>query len=270
MNVSVAANEDQTTSQRAASSVDIVNVSKFYRKTKTSNPIPALVDANLAIAPGAFVCLVGPSGCGKSTLLNIIAGFIAADKGAVMVNEKSVAGPGVDRGMIFQAPTLFDWLTVRENVLFGPKAQKKMSSSVMREAEELIKTVGLASFIDHYPSQLSGGMKQRLAIARSLINKPSVLLLDEPFAALDAITREHMQSFLLTLWARFGMTVVFVTHDVDEAALLADRVVVMTSRPGRIASIIDVGINRPRAIDTPEQLDIRRRIRSALARGGEQ
>lgn len=249
----------------SASSIEISNVSKFYRKTKTSVPTPALVDASLSIDAASFVCLVGPSGCGKSTLLNIIAGFIQADKGAVLVGGQAVQGPAADRGMIFQAPTLFDWMTVRENVLFGPKAQKRMSSEVMREAEELLEIVGLAAFIDHYPSQLSGGMKQRLAIARSLINKPSVLLLDEPFAALDAITREHMQTFLQTLWAKYGMTVVFVTHDVEEAALLADKVAVMSARPGRITTIVDVGVQRPREVDTPEQLEVRRRIRLNLA-----
>lgn len=265
MVISDAKEKNSNDAHFAASSIDIVNISKFYRKTKTAPPTPALVDASLKIAPASFVCLVGPSGCGKSTLLNIIAGFIKPDKGEVLVGGSPVQGPAADRGMIFQAPTLFDWMTVRDNVLFGPRAQKQMSSEVMAEAEELIEIVGLRAFIDHYPSQLSGGMKQRLAIARSLINKPSVLLLDEPFAALDAITREHMQTFLQSLWSQYGMTVVFVTHDVEEAALLADRVAVMSARPGRITTILDVGVQRPREVDAPEQLEVRRRIREHLA-----
>ena len=170
--------------------------------------------------------------------------------------------------MIFQEPTLFPWLTVRGNVLFGPRAQHKLSSAVTHECDDLLRIVGLRAFAQHYPHQLSGGMKQRLAIARALINHPGVLLMDEPFGALDAITRGHMQSFLVDLWVTHRTTIVFVTHDVEEAVLLADRVVVMSPRPGRISAVIAVDIPQPRSglsVESTEQVDIRRQVRARLA-----
>ncbi|HEY4164164.1 MAG TPA: ABC transporter ATP-binding protein [Dongiaceae bacterium] len=252
----------------AGAAIRVDGVSKFFRRTKSAPPQAALLDVSLKIEAGTFTCLVGPSGCGKSTLLSMIGGFLFPDQGAVSVNGSAIRTPGADRGMIFQEPTLFSWLTVRENVLFGPKAQGKLSPQTMREGDELIAIVGLEQFRDHYPHQLSGGMKQRLAISRALINRPGVLLMDEPFGALDAITRGHMQAFLLDLWTTHRTTIVFVTHDVEEAVLLADRVVVMSPRPGRIAAVIDVDIARPRstqAVDAPEQVAIRRVVRSHLA-----
>jgi NitT/TauT family transport system ATP-binding protein len=252
----------------AGAAIRADGVSKFFRRTKSAPPQPALLDVSLTIEAGTFTCLVGPSGCGKSTLLSMIGGFIFPDQGSVTVNGAAIRGPGADRGMIFQEPTLFSWMTVRDNVLFGPKAQGKLSEQTSRECDELISIVGLEHFRDHYPHQLSGGMKQRLAISRALINRPGVLLMDEPFGALDAITRGHMQAFLLDLWATHRTTIVFVTHDVEEAVLLADRVVVMSPRPGRIAAVIDVDIPQPRstmAVDAPEQVAIRRVVRSHLA-----
>ena len=248
--------------------IHVEGVSKFFRRTKSATPQAALLDVSLTIPAGTFTCLVGPSGCGKSTLLNMIGGFLFPDQGAVTVGGAPVRGPGADRGMIFQEPTLFSWLTVRDNVLFGPKAQGRLAPETLAECDELLAVVGLQHFRDHYPHQLSGGMKQRLAIARALINRPGVLLMDEPFGALDAITRGHMQDFLLDLWTTHRTTIVFVTHDVEESVLLADRVVVMSPRPGRIAGVVDVDIPRPRstlAVDAPEQVSVRRVVRGHLA-----
>ncbi|MDQ0391538.1 ABC transporter ATP-binding protein [Labrys monachus] len=248
--------------------IRVDGVSKFFRRTKSSDPQAALLEASLTIGAGTFTCLVGPSGCGKSTLLNMIGGFLFPDQGSVTVDGRPIRGPGADRGMIFQEPTLFSWLTVRDNVLFGPKAQGRLSARTLAECDELLAVVGLQHFRDHCPHQLSGGMKQRLAIARALINRPGVLLMDEPFGALDAITRSHMQDFLLDLWTTHRTTIVFVTHDVEESVLLADRVVVMSPRPGRIAAVVDIDIARPRstlAVDAPEQVAARRVVRSHLA-----
>jgi NitT/TauT family transport system ATP-binding protein len=247
--------------------IEIRNVSKYFRRAKTEAPQAALSNISLSINAGSFVCLVGPSGCGKSTLLNMIGGFLQPDRGEIIAGDRSILRPGADRGIIFQEPTLFPWLSVRDNVLFGPKAQNACTPATEREAEELLRIVGLSTFSRHYPHQLSGGMKQRLAIARALINKPGVLLMDEPFGALDAITRSHMQAFLLDIWASHRTTVVFVTHDVEEAVLLADTVVVMSARPGRISGVIPIDIPRPRspdAVDTEAQVTARRAVRSYL------
>jgi NitT/TauT family transport system ATP-binding protein len=248
--------------------IAIDRVTKLFRRTRSAPAEPALLDVSLQIEPGTFTCLVGPSGCGKSTLLNLIGGFLLPDRGTLLVDGMAVRGPGPERGMIFQEPTLFPWLSVRQNVLFGPRAQHKVSAAVRHEADELLRIVGLQAFAEHYPHQLSGGMKQRLAIARALINHPGVLLMDEPFGALDAITRGHMQSFLLNLWVAHRTTIVFVTHDVEEAVLLADRVVVMSPRPGRIAAVVPVDIAQPRSalsVDSSEQVEIRRVVRAWLA-----
>jgi NitT/TauT family transport system ATP-binding protein len=248
--------------------IRIAGVGKLFRRTRSDAPQAALADVSLTLEAGTFTCLVGPSGCGKSTLLNLIGGFIGPDSGSLSVDGTPIRGPGADRGMIFQEPTLFPWLTVRDNVLFGPRAQHRLDARVERDADDLLRIVGLDGFRHHYPHQLSGGMKQRLAIARALVNNPGVLLMDEPFGALDAITRGHMQNFLLDLWATHRATVVFVTHDVEESVLLADRVVVMSPRPGRIAAVVDIDIPRPRSalsVDAPEQVALRRVVRAHLA-----
>jgi NitT/TauT family transport system ATP-binding protein len=247
--------------------IEIRNVSKYFRRAKTEAPQAALLNVSLSIRAGSFVCLVGPSGCGKSTLLNMIGGFLQPDRGEIMAGNRPIVAPGADRGMIFQEPTLFPWLSVRDNVLFGPKAQSACTPVAEREADELLRIVELSTFSRHYPHQLSGGMKQRLAIARALINRPGVLLMDEPFGALDAITRSHMQAFLLNIWASHRTTVVFVTHDVEEAVLLADTVVVMSARPGHISGVIPIDIPRPRfpdAVDSEEQVTARRAVRAYL------
>jgi NitT/TauT family transport system ATP-binding protein len=229
--------------------------------------VEALHSTTLHLAPGEFVCLLGPSGCGKTTLLNIFAGFIKPDSGGVTIGGQPIVGPGPDRCVLFQTPTLFSWLTVKNNVLFGPRSKGKLNEGIRREADVLLERVGLDQFADHYPHQLSGGMRYRAALARALINRPSVMLLDEPFAALDAITRHHMQDFLLELWEEFQMTVLFVTHDIDEAVLLADRTCVMSPRPARIIGEERSKLPRPRShelVETLEFLECRHRINVLL------
>jgi NitT/TauT family transport system ATP-binding protein len=209
----------------------------------------AILDVSLSIKPGEFVCLLGPSGCGKSTLLNCVAGYIRPSSGTVCVDNVSIDRPGPDRGMVFQQYSLFPWRTVRDNIAFGPQLAGKSSAKARAVANQFLEMVGLASVATRYPAELSGGMQQRVGIARALANHPSVLLMDEPFGALDAQTRAMMQENLLRLWSEFGTTVLFVTHDVDEAVFLADRVLVMSAGPGRIVADVAVPIVRPRAPD---------------------
>jgi NitT/TauT family transport system ATP-binding protein len=272
MNASSATAGEITGAPHAAPTVehgvalDIAGVSKVF--WRDDQPTHALRGIDLEVRSGEFVSLLGPSGCGKSTLLHIVAGFIAPDAGKIVVHGKAVTGPGMDRCVLFQSPTLFPWLTSRDNVMFGPRASGGANAETRRRADDLLEMVGLGDFRDHYPHQLSGGMRHRAALARALINQPRILLMDEPFAALDAITRETMQNFLLELWERERMTVLFVTHDVEEAALLSDRVCVMSARPGRIVSIEAIGLERPRdeAIrDTAEFVTLRKRLRERLA-----
>jgi NitT/TauT family transport system ATP-binding protein len=226
--------------------------------------VEALRGVDLAIGKGEFVCLIGASGCGKSTLLRIIAGFEQPTSGTVQIYDRPVSGPGSDRGMVFQDYALFPWLTVRENIAFGPR-QKGLPAARVREiAEQYIEMVGLGPFADRYPSQLSGGMKQRVAIARVLANEANILLMDEPFGALDALTREQLQDELLQIWASTGVTVIFVTHSVEEATLLADRVVVMTAGPGRVEADIPITLERPRDVSSPEFNDVRRTLTQRL------
>ena len=233
----------------------------------------ALAGANLRVRAGEFVSLLGPSGCGKSTLLRIIAGALPADEGSVTVGGRPVTGPSPDRGMLFQTPMLFGWLTTRDNILFGPRAQRaarrheRDDPELATEAAALLDRVGLAGFGEAFPHELSGGMQHRAALARALASRPSLLLMDEPFGALDAITRERMHEFLLDIWDQDRITIIFVTHDIEEAILLGDRVAVMGGRPPGIREIIDVPLARPRhALDTDTEgfLTIKRHIRAAL------
>ncbi|MDP1538157.1 MAG: ABC transporter ATP-binding protein [Burkholderiales bacterium] len=226
--------------------------------------VEALGRVNLNIDKGEFVCLIGASGCGKSTLLRIIAGFEQPTAGQVALYEQPVTGPGSDRGMVFQDYALFPWMTVRDNISFGPR-QKGMAKKYVSEiTDEYLHMVGLEKFADRFPQQLSGGMKQRVAIARVLANECELLLMDEPFGALDAITRESLQQELLEIWARTGVTVIFVTHSVEEAVLLSDRVVVMTAGPGRVEADIAIELARPRDVSGIEFNQVRRDITQRL------
>ncbi|MEA3068232.1 MAG: NitT/TauT family transport system ATP-binding protein [Sphingomonadales bacterium] len=231
--------------------------------------IEALARIDVAIDEGQFVCLIGASGCGKSTLLRIIAGFEEPTTGDVAVAGKPITGPSSDRGMVFQDYALFPWLTVRQNIGFGPRQRQLPRREVEEIADELVKLVGLERSANRYPSQLSGGMKQRVAIARVLANNASTLLMDEPFGALDALTREQLQHELLQIWARTRVTILFVTHSVEEAALLADRVLVMSAGPGRIENDIMIDLPRPRDVSSPEfnavRRDLARRLTSHMS-----
>lgn len=208
--------------------------------------VEAVSNVSLDVKPGEFVSILGPSGCGKSTLLNVVAGFVKRSDGSVLVDGKEVNGPGADRGMVFQQYSLFPWMTVRKNVEFGLKMQGRPGSEREAAARTLLGLSGLLAFENHYPDQLSGGMKQRVGIVRALATSPQVLLMDEPFGALDAQTRVVMQQILTNMWQRFRLSVLFITHDIDESIFLSDKVYVMTARPGRIKAVIDVPLPRPR------------------------
>jgi NitT/TauT family transport system ATP-binding protein len=255
----------------AAAGVELRSLTKVFRRGGRRTVAFAGVD--LTIAPGEFVCLLGPSGCGKSTLLRVIAGMLTADEGSVVVGGQRVSGPDADRGMLFQQPMLFPWLTARDNVLFGPRAQRsrgvdeRTDAELLADANSILDTVGLTEFADAYPHELSGGMQHRAAFARAVITRPSVLLMDEPFGALDAITRLRMQQFLLTMWEKYRITIVFVTHDIEESILLGDRVVLMGGRPPGLTQIIAVPLDRPRAVESVDAaavLTTKRHIRSVL------
>lgn len=227
----------------------------------------AVQDLSLDIAPGEFVCLLGPSGCGKSTLLGALAGHLAPTAGRIRMDGQPVDGPDPSRGLVFQHHTLFPWKRVVDNVAFGLQMKSVPQGERRTRARELLASVGLADFAERYPSQLSGGMQQRVEIARMLINHPAVLLMDEPFGALDALTRVKMQRLLLDVWARIRTTVVFVTHDIDEALFLADRIVVMSARPGRIVEQIALPFVRPRdasLLTTPEFAALKRHCLALL------
>jgi nitrate ABC transporter ATP-binding subunit len=226
--------------------------------------VEALAPVDLAIPGGEFVCMIGASGCGKSTLLRIIAGFEEPTTGAVAIDGKPVTGPGSDRGMVFQDYALFPWMTVRQNISFGPRQRHLPRAEIDQTTNKFVKMVGLERFADRYPNQLSGGMKQRVAIARVLANNANILLMDEPFGALDALTREQLQNELLQIWKRTGVTTIFVTHSVEEAVLLADRVLVMSAGPGRIDSDVQIDLPRPRDVSSPEFNALRRDVAQRL------
>jgi NitT/TauT family transport system ATP-binding protein len=242
--------------------LDIQGVGKTY--TLNDARIEALRDANLTVRKGEFVCLIGASGCGKSTLLRIVAGFEKPTAGDALMWSKPIDGPGPDRGMVFQDYGLFPWLTVRENIGFGPSSRGLGKAETRDIVERFVSLVGLTRFADAHPHQLSGGMKQRVAIARVLANDAEVVLMDEPFGALDAMTRERLQDELLDLWQRTGLTVLFVTHSIEEAIFLADRVVVMEPGPGRIASEHRIELPRPRDVASPEFNEVRRELGARL------
>ena len=240
--------------------LSVRDVSKTF--TIGEERIEALHHVSLDVQKGEFVCLIGASGCGKSTLLRIIAGFEQPTAGDVRVYDAPITGPGSDRGMVFQDYALFPWMTVRQNIAFGPRQKKRKDANDI--ASRYLEMVGLGKFADRFPYQLSGGMKQRVAIARVLANEASILLMDEPFGALDALTREQLQDELLEIWARTKVTILFVTHSVEEAALLADRVVVMTAGPGRVESDNRVRLPRPREVSAQDFNDVRRGLTERL------
>ncbi|TPW27379.1 ABC transporter ATP-binding protein [Martelella alba] len=249
--------------------IDIEAVAKVY---PGEPPVRALDHVNLKVGDGEFIALLGPSGCGKSTLLNIMAGFESHTEGVVHFDGQSISRPAPDRAVVFQEAALFPWLTVFDNVAFGRRLQRSVAENFEPEVNAMLDMVGLTDFRNAYPAQLSGGMRQRVGIARALVMQPKALLMDEPFGALDAQTRLTMQELLLEIWQKHKITVIFVTHDIDEAILLADRVCVMSARPARIARTIDVTLARPRSIDdltTPEfityKADIMREMRHAHA-----
>jgi NitT/TauT family transport system ATP-binding protein len=207
----------------------------------------AVKETSLEITPGEFVCILGPSGCGKSTLLNSVAGYVNPTSGKVLVDGELITTPGPDRGMVFQQYSLFPWKTVHENIAVGPKIAGHSSAESDSIANTFLNMIGLSSSADKFPGELSGGMQQRVGIARALANYPRVLLMDEPFGALDAQTRLMMQESLLNIWSEFGTTVLFVTHDVDEAIFLADRILIMSASPGSVIADLKVTLDRPRS-----------------------
>jgi len=226
--------------------------------------VEALRDVSLEVARSEFVCLIGASGCGKSTLLRLIGGFEAPSEGRILLNGAPVRSPGPERGMVFQDYGLFPWLSVRRNIEFGPAARGLPRDQVRTIGERFISMIGLTRFADAFPHQLSGGMKQRVAIARVLANDAALILMDEPFGALDAMTRERLQLELLQLWKATGLTVLFVTHAIEEAILLADRVVVMSAGPGRISQVVPLRLPRPRDVASPAFNALRRELTTLL------
>ena len=227
----------------------------------------ALNDINFVTHRREFLCVVGPSGCGKSTLVRILAGLEEPSSGEVLLEEQPVTEPGSDRGMVFQGYTLFPWLTVKQNVMFGPQVNGHSRDDAEREGRQWLQLIGLEKFADCYPNQLSGGMKQRVAIVRALANQPRILLMDEPFGALDAQTRCRMQAHLLEIWRKIDVTIVFITHDLDEAIFLADRILILSAHPGEVQELIEVPVPRPRSsaqMIRPEFLATRARLEELI------
>ena len=229
--------------------LEIQGLTKQYYVERDGRRVLALSDVSVSVADGEFVAIVGPSGCGKTTLLNIVAGLLGYDSGTVALDGRRIDAPGVDRAVVFQHASLLPWRTIAGNVRYGMELQKRFPADTMRErTDHFIRLVGLAGFEKHYPNELSGGMQQRVNLARALASDPQVLLMDEPFAALDAQTREFMQAELLKIWSAAKKTVLFITHQINEAVYLADRVVVMGPRPGRVKGVFSIPFSRPRSL----------------------
>jgi NitT/TauT family transport system ATP-binding protein len=224
----------------------------------------ALDETTLDVHEREFLCLLGPSGCGKTTLLNLFAGFERPTSGTLYSNARMIEGPGMDRGVVFQEHALFPWLNVHDNVVSGKRVRAKSKAERSEIVAHYLKMVGLADFGSHYPRQLSGGMRQRVAIARGLANEAEVLLMDEPFAALDAITRNVLQVELVRIWEQTRKTIVFVTHNIEEAILMSDRIAIMTARPGRVQEIISIDLPKPRDINSPEFNAIEKHLRELV------
>lgn len=244
----------------------IENLSKEFKKG--DNEFSALENIDLTVKSGEFVTILGPSGCGKTTLLRIIAGLETYSGGTASLDGEVIHGPGPKRGMVFQEYSLFPWKTVLGNIMFGPLMQGFSKSEAEAKANNYLDLVGLSEFKNSYPYELSGGMKQRVAIARALANEPEIILMDEPFGALDAQTRNNLQNELLRIWQEEKRTIIFVTHSVDEAVFLSDRIVILSKRPGSVKKIIDISIPRPRDRTRPEENAIRNEVLRLLDTGG--
>lgn len=245
--------------------IDINGVGVTF--TARGELVEAVSTVDMQVKPGEFVSIIGPSGCGKSTLLNIVAGFVKPTSGTALLDGAPIRGPGSDRGVVFQQYSLFPWLTVRKNVEFGLKMKGIAAAQRETQARTLLGLAGLLAFENHYPDQLSGGMKQRVGIVRALATSPQVLLMDEPFGALDAQTRTVMQEILTNMWQQFRISVLFVTHDIEESIFLSDRIYVMTARPGRIKAEIVVPLPRPRTpemIYTPEFIGLVQQLKALI------
>ncbi|MHB1213822.1 MAG: ABC transporter ATP-binding protein [Thiobacillus sp.] len=245
--------------------LEVRDLGKRFRTPQ--GEVEALRGIDFSVRRREFVCVIGPSGCGKSTLIRILAGLENHTSGDVLLDDRPVKGPGQDRGMVFQGYSLFPWLTVKQNVMFGPKIKGHSKDEAERDARTWLELVGLEKFADAYPHQLSGGMRQRVAIARALVNQPRILLMDEPFGALDAQTRSKMQSHLIDIWKNIDITVLFITHDLDEAIYLADRILVLKAHPGEVQEVIEVPVPRPRSpgqFNTPEFLATKARLEELI------
>lgn len=242
------------------------NVCKIYNAGK-KNAFKAIDNVNVEVCENEFVCMVGPSGCGKSTLLRMFAGLDFPTSGEITIDGEKIIGPGANRGMVFQTYTLFPWMTVEDNIKFGPKLKKMTKQEQQEITDKYLTAIGLEKFRNSRPKELSGGMKQRVAIARALANNPEVLLMDEPFGALDLFTKSQMQLMMRELWQRERTTIVFITHDIEEAVFLGTKVYVMSASPGQIREVIDIDLPYSRDLDlkdTPEFINIRRHIHSLL------
>lgn len=248
--------------------LEVMDLCKSFVFNKSHRELLVLQDINLKIYNREFVCIVGASGCGKSTLLNILAGLIPYSVGKVCIDQAKIVGPGSDRGMVFQSYTLYPWLTVSQNVGFGSVLCQLSAKERSERIQYYLEVVGLTRFANAFPKQLSGGMKQRVAIARALANEPEILLMDEPFGALDAQTKEQMQQFLLELWERTQTTILMITHDIEEAIFLSQRIYVMSAHPGRICSEFAIPFAEHRSMDIKmesEFIEMKRRIIKALS-----
>lgn len=249
----------------ASSKIILEHIDKVYVSGKSSTK--AIDDVSIDIQDNDFVCVVGPSGCGKSTLLRMLAGLDFPTSGKIIVNDEEVNGPGPDRGMVFQTYTLFPWMSVIDNIKFGLRIKKMAKDEQEEIAQRYLKVIGLEKFADSFPKELSGGMKQRVAIARALANQPEVLLMDEPFGALDPHTKEAMQCLMREIWVDEYPTIVFITHDIDEAVFLANKIYVMSARPGKIMKEVDVYLPHKRELEikeTKEFLDLRKFINQLI------
>jgi NitT/TauT family transport system ATP-binding protein len=245
--------------------LEVKQLGKVYKTAK--GEVAALKDVNFKTHRREFVCVIGPSGCGKSSLIRILAGLEPYTSGEVLLDAKPVTGPGRDRGMVFQGYTLFPWLSVRKNVMFGLEMNNITGEEASNEADLWLELVGLEKFANAYPHELSGGMKQRVAIARALVNQPRILLMDEPFGALDAQSRAKMQAHLLEIWRNIDITILFITHDLDEAIYLADRILVLKANPGGVQELIEVPVPRPRSpgqFTSPEFLATKARLEALI------